>query len=225
MFVFKNKRIRKFIKSITVTLSVTVMLFLISLPIGCTGKKEELAAAVTVRDSLAVLETYGVQSLVSDSGMIRYRITAGEWLMFDSINPPYWSFEDGLHLERFDSLLQVDANIKADTAYFYNKKELWELRSNVSVENIKGEKFVTDLLYWDQVKEKIYSDAFITIYKEDQVLSGYGFESDQRLEVYVIHRTSGILYLDEEDEEEVLDSDKSKAHDKPKQAPLDSIDK
>jgi len=33
--------------------------------------------------------------------------------------------------------------------------------SNVHIQNLKGEKFDTDLLYWDQNKHTIYSDRFI----------------------------------------------------------------
>ena len=200
------------------TLTVIVMLFFVSLPVACTSNKEDLAEAITSRDSLPQLESHGVQSLVSDSGMIRYRITAGSWLIYDKKKPSFWSFENSLYLERFDSLLQVDAKIKADTAYFFDKDELWELRGNVNVENIKGEKFVTDLLYWNQKSERIYSDAFITICKEDQIMNGYGFESDQRLEIYEIKRTSGVFYF--EDVEEELEPDSVF-----KTAPLDSIDK
>ena len=39
----------------------------------------------------------------------------------------------------------------------------------------------------------------ITIKKGDQLLSGYGFESDQKFENYDIRKTSGIIYLDDTD--------------------------
>ena len=59
-----------------------------------------------------------VTTLVSDSGVTRYRINTEEWLVFDRKNPPYWAFEKGVYLEKFDSIFQVEASIKADTAYF-----------------------------------------------------------------------------------------------------------
>ena len=80
MFLNKNNTKNTFIKSITVTLSVTVMLFLIFASSSCTRKKDNLADKITNRDSLPLLNTIGVESLVSDSGVIRYRILAGEWL-------------------------------------------------------------------------------------------------------------------------------------------------
>ena len=106
--------------SITIVFGAMVMLLLFS---SCSGKKKELGDAITERDSMAVMDTRGVTTLVSDSGVTRYRINTEEWLVFDRKNPPYWAFEKGVYLEKFDSIFQVEASIKADTAYFFNKEE------------------------------------------------------------------------------------------------------
>lgn len=175
--------------------SVVVMLLLFS---SCSGREKNLGEAITERDSLPVMDTRGVTTLVSDSGVTRYRVNAEEWLVFDRKNPPYWAFEKGVYLEKFDSLFQIEASIEADTAYYYNKKELWKLIGNVHVQNLKGEKFDTELLYWDQRKEKVYSDRFIRIEQPDRVITGRGFESNQQMTVYTIHKPEGIFYVDEQ---------------------------
>ena len=59
-------------------------------------EEEGLGDAITRRDSMAVMDTRGVTTLVSDSGVTRYRINTEEWLVFDRKNPPYWAFERGL---------------------------------------------------------------------------------------------------------------------------------
>ena len=174
--------------------SVVVMLLLFS---SCSGREKNLGEAITERDSLPVMDTRGVTTLVSDSGVTRYRVNAEEWLVFDRKNPPYWAFEKGVYLEKFDSLFQIEASIEADTAYYYNKKELWKLIGNVHVQNLKGEKFDTELLYWDQRKEKVYSDRFIRIEQPDRVITGRGFESNQQMTAYTIHKPEGIFYVDE----------------------------
>ena len=181
--------------SITIVLGAMVMLLLFS---SCSGRKKDLGAAITERDSLPVMDTRGVTTLISDSGITRYRINTEEWLVFDRKNPPYWAFEKGVYLEKFDSLFQVEASIKADTAYFYNKEELWKLMGNVDIKNLKGERFNTDLLYWDQRKQKVYSDQFIRIEQPDRIITGRGFESNQQMTVYTIRQPEGVFYVDEE---------------------------
>ena len=68
---------------------------------------------------------------------------------------------------------------------------------HVEIQNLKGEHFSTSLLYWDQRKEKIYSDRFIRIKQPDRIITGHGFESNQQMTVYTIHQTEGIFYVDE----------------------------
>ncbi len=182
--------------SITIVLGAVVMLLLLS---SCSGGKKELGAAITERDSLPVMDTRGVTTLVSDSGVTRYRINTEEWLVFDRKNPSYWAFEKGVYLEKFDSLFQVEASIKSDTAYYYDKQKLWKLIGNVHIQNLKGEKFDTDLLYWDQNKQKVYSDQFIRIEQPDRIITGRGFESNQQMTVYTINQPEGIFYVDEEE--------------------------
>lgn len=172
-----------------------VMLLLFS---ACSGRKKELGEAITERDSLPVMDTRGVTTLVSDSGITRYRIVTEEWLVFDRKDPPYWAFEKGIYLEKFDTLFQVEASIKSDTAYYYNKEELWKLVGNVDIKNLKGERFNTELLYWDQRKQRVYSDQFIRIEQPDRIITGRGFDSNQQMTIYTIHKPEGIFYLDEE---------------------------
>ena len=161
--------------SITIASMAMVMLLLFS---SCSGRKKELGEAITERDSLPVMDTRGVTTLVSDSGVIRYRVNAEEWKVYDRKSPSYWAFEKGVYVEKFDSLFQVEASIEADTAYYYDKQRLWKLISNVHIQNLKGEKFDTELLYWDQNKKKVYTDKEVRIEQPDQIINDVGIESD-----------------------------------------------
>lgn len=181
--------------SITTVVAAVVMLVLCS---ACSGRKKPMGDAITERDSMALMHTRGVNTLISDSGVIRYRVQAEDWKVFDRKRPPHWAFEEGVYLEQFDTLFQVQASIKADTAYYYNKQELWLLRGNVEIRNLQGERFTTQLLYWDQRKEKVYSDRFIRIEQPDRIITGRGFTSNQQMTVYTIHKPEGIFYVDQD---------------------------
>ncbi len=180
--------------SITIAIAAMVMLVLIS---ACSGGDKEMGAAITERDSLPVMDTRGVTTLVSDSGVIRYRINAEEWQVYDRKSPSYWAFEKGVYVERFDSLFQVEASIESDTAYYYDKQRLWKLIGNVHIQNVKGEKFDTELLYWDQNKKRVYSDKEVRIEQPDQIIYAVGFESNEQMTRYKFYKTNGIFYIDE----------------------------
>lgn len=181
--------------SIAIVFTAMVMLVLFA---SCSGGTKEMGEAITERDSLPVMDTRGVTTLVSDSGVIRYRIKAEEWQVYDRKSPSYWAFEKGVYVEKFDSLFQVEASIEADTAYYYDKQRLWKLMSNVHIQNLKGEKFDTDLLYWDQNKKRVYSDKQVRIEQLDRIIYAIGFESNEQLTRYKFYKTNGIFYIDEE---------------------------
>ena len=102
-------------------------------------------------------------------------------------------FPRGIYVEKFDTLFQTEASIKADTAYYYDKKGLWELIGNVEVESLQGEHFETSQLFWDQKQEKVYSDKFMRIEQEDKIITGIGFESNQDMTQYKIFNSQGIF--------------------------------
>lgn len=163
---------------------------------SCSGNDKNLAESITERDSLPSMKSLGVNTLISDSGITRYKIITEEWSIFDKKNPSHWAFEKGVYLEKFDSLLRIDASIQADTAYYYEKEKLWKLMSNVHIRSQRGDKFDTELLFWDEKGKRVYSDKYIRIEQEDKTIEGYGFESNQELTDYVIRNTTGIFTVE-----------------------------
>jgi LPS export ABC transporter protein LptC len=162
---------------------------------SCDNRKTTFASAIKERDSLPVLATYDVNTLISDSGIIRFRMKTPEWLIYDRRRPSYWAFKKGIHVEQFDTLLHITASIKADTAYFYDQEKLWKLRGHVAIKNRKGEKFNTQELYWNQSTQKVYSDKFIRIELLDRIITGRGFQSNQEMTTWKIHDMAGVFYV------------------------------
>ena len=182
--------------SITTTVWVVVMLLLLS--VSCKKDRSEVVEVAFDPEKTYTMRSTEVRTLVSDSGITRYRLNAKEWLIFDKAKEPYWFFPAGVYVEKFDSLFQTEASIKADTAFYYEKKGLWELIGNVEIESLEGERFETSLLFWDQKEEKVFSDKYIRIEQEDKIITGIGFESNQDMTNYKIFNSQGIFPVKEE---------------------------
>ena len=187
---------KTYLSFINITAAFLAAVMFVLFP-SCAGKNKNLADAVSKNDTLPSMTSRGVTTLISDSGITRYKIVTEEWIIYDKKEPPYWAFEKGVYLEKFDTLFRVDASIKADTAYYHEKKKLWELRGHVQILSQRGDRFQTDLLFWDEKKEKVYSDKFIQIEQEDKIIKGYGFESNQDLSEYEIKNTTGIFTIED----------------------------
>ena len=171
--------------SITIVLLAIVMLFFYT---ACSEKDQDRVDINYDPETTPSMITDSVTTLISDSGVTRYKLVADIWEVYDKAEEPYWYFPEGIYLERFDSLFQVEAKILADSAWNFTEKKLWRLKGNVDIRNMEGEMFLSDELFWDQQKQTVYSDKYIQIKRGDTELKGYGFESNQEMTEYSIFR-------------------------------------
>uniref|UniRef100_UPI004029754B LPS export ABC transporter periplasmic protein LptC n=1 Tax=Prevotella sp. TaxID=59823 RepID=UPI004029754B len=170
--------------------SLLILLFVCFIA-ACTEPVEHTASAVRARDSVAVMTSWGVNTLISDSGVIKYRIVAEKWEVNENKRPPRWIFEKGLFLEQFDEKFHVQAYIQCDTAYYYSQKKLWELRSRVRVRTKDGLRFTSQELFWDQNAHELYSNVFSRLVTPDRTLQGSYFRSDEKMTRYMVTNTKG----------------------------------
>lgn len=160
---------------------------------ACDDEKKEVIAGSANPETTPTMTTVDVATLISDSGITRYRIITPLWYVFDEAKEPTWRFPHGLHVQTYDLRMRPEATIDCDTAIFYKNKQLWLLKGYVNIRNTVGEKFLTEELYWDQRMQKVYSDSFIHIERDKKVIEGYGFESNETMTRYHVLRVSGIF--------------------------------
>lgn len=186
-------------QSITITAPVVVMLllFLVTL-FSCNQEVKEVVEVSSDPEKSYTMKATQVNTLISDSGITRYRVKAKEWLVFGNAKEPHSYFPEGIYVEKFDTIFHTEASIKADTAYYFDKKGLWRLIGNVEVESLQGERFNTSELFWDQKAEKVYSDKYIRIQQKEQIITGVGFESNQNMTRYRIFNSQGEFPVEEE---------------------------
>lgn len=158
---------------------------------SCEGQKEHTAPAVHDRDSASMMISYGVNTLISDSGVIKYRIVTERWEVNTVRNPSRWIFEKGLFFEQFDEKFHVQSYIQCDTAYYYDQKKLWELRSRVSILTKDGLRFTSQQLFWDQASHELYSNVPSRLITPDRTLEGTYFRSDERMTRYFVSNSRG----------------------------------
>lgn len=78
--------------------SVIIMGLAAMTVVSCQNAVEHTAPAVRPQDSVAVMTSYGVNTLISDSGVIKYRIVTERWEVNQTRNPSRWIFDKGLFL-------------------------------------------------------------------------------------------------------------------------------
>lgn len=172
------------------------ILFFISIT-SCGRKRSDLLDG-NIDTLMFTSMTENVHTLISDSGITKYKLQTKVWYTFD--NPESkWYFPEGIYIEQFDTLFNIEASVQADTAYYYQDKNLWELKGNVRVLNREGQRFFAKTIYWDEKEEEVYSHDPVRIERSEGelLMSQYGFKSNQDMTRYELYSSSG--HLDVED--------------------------
>ncbi len=159
--------------------------------ISCNQAHEHVADAINPQDSASMMTSYGVNTLISDSGVIKYRIVTERWDVNTIKNPPRWEFMKGIFFEQFDELLHVQAYIQADTAWYYDQQRLWKLRGRVNIRNVNGVVYSSNELYWDGLRHEFYSTEFSRIVTPERTIEGSYFRSDENMSHYLVTNSKG----------------------------------
>ena len=158
---------------------------------ACSETVSHTAPAVRDRDSASMMTSYGVNTLISDSGVIKYRIVTERWDVNTIKNPPRWTFEKGIFMEQFDEKFHIEGYIQADTAWYYDQQKLWELRGRVYIRNVNGLIFRSEELFWDGIRHEFYSHKFSRVVTPERTLEGTYFRSDEHMTHYEVSNSEG----------------------------------
>jgi len=143
------------------------------------------------QDEVAIETARGIEILYSDSAVVKVRIKSPTLLRYLDRREPRQEFPDGLTVEFFGGLNQVSSRMTAKYAVRYENQNKIIIRDSVVWESNKNERLETEELIWDETEDKVYSNRPVTIRRKDEIIYGYGFESNQDFTSWKIKATEG----------------------------------
>lgn len=102
----------------------------------------------------------------------------------DSVPTTRELYKDGFEVYVYneDGLLESQLISQAAEHVVAKKTEEWKAYGNVNILNhIKGERIITDTVFWDKPNEQIYTHCYVIMTSPKGRLQGYGMRSDQRV--------------------------------------------
>lgn len=160
---------------------------------GCTQESKVSVAEVGTGTMLPTMQTTDVATLISDSGIVQYKIVSPLWQVWDECDTPVWRFPKGIYLEKYDRRFNVIATVAADSATYFKRQGLWRLDGNVEMHNAPADVFLTQQLFWDQRRHTLHSDSFIHVENASHIIEGHGFHSNEQLTSYRVITPTGIF--------------------------------
>jgi LPS export ABC transporter protein LptC len=102
-------------------------------------------------------------------------------------------FDDGLVVDFYNPEGKHTSNLVSERGVLYEETNDVEALGNVVVKSDSGATVLTQRLRWDNGRQKIVSNEFVTIVTaQNDTLYGQGFQSDQSLKHWSIGKPSGV---------------------------------
>ena len=137
-----------------------------------------------------------VTLLYSDSTQLKVVLKANRMLIFNkNVSEPYTLLPKGLFVTFFDDHEKVSATLKANYGIRYEIKKQMEAKYAVELINKDGTKLETEKLIWNEVTQRIYTDAFVKITNRKEIIMGTGMESNQDFTKYEIKHVTGQIQI------------------------------
>lgn len=142
-----------------------------------------------------------IEVIYSDSAKIKVQMYAKELKQYNNAEKPYSEFPQGMRVYFYDDSLEIESEIKANYAIYYNDDKLWHATGNVIVQNFNtGERLDSEELFWDEEKEIVYSESYTKIVNENGTFHGQkGFKSNQSLTDYELIGSSGVVNIKDDE--------------------------
>jgi LPS export ABC transporter protein LptC len=194
------KRKREYYFPTKMLLSVAVILITATL-YSCSNSLEEVAR-LNQPDTIPVMHARDVEISESESGRLKYTLTAPLLNQYDEQGGTVLKFPEGFKVIFYDSLnpKEIRTEITADYGINNEARRIMEASRNVVIINyLKNEKLNTEHLVWDQNTKKVSSDKMVTITTKDKILYGEGMVSDENFYNWTIKKPRGEMYINEKE--------------------------
>lgn len=169
---------------------------------ACKDNNIEKIQAFLSPEELPTQEAINFETLSTDSGQIRFLMKAPKLLKFENEGKSYLEFPEGVEIIKYDEHKKIISSLKANYAKQFEKEAKWEAKNNVIVTNAQGDSLKTEHLIWETKTEKIYTDEYVKIIRDNQAITGVGLVSDQNMQNWKIKNPKGTLYIDVETKNE-----------------------
>ncbi len=141
-----------------------------------------------------LMEVDSLETLYSDSSVLRVRFNAGKQLELQNGNK---EFLNGVKIEFYNEKGVSEAILTSQKGYQDKMSALYRVEGDVVVQNLAEKKALhTEKLFWDSRNKKIYTSEFVKIQTPKEILTGQGLEAAQDFSRYKILKPTGIFLLE-----------------------------
>lgn len=184
-------KLAQFFHSAIVFFAVTLFLS------ACENSEQELQERT--KKKMGVDEAKNVETYFSQGGKVKAKLTSVLMLRYQDTLPRV-EFPQKLHVDFYNDSLEMESVLDALYGRYVEGQNKMYLRDSVVViQKFNQDTLRCEELWWDQNKQKFYTDKPVKITKKDgTVLPGKGLEASQDFKnIKIVNPTQGVLPVPE----------------------------
>ncbi|PKL90295.1 MAG: LPS export ABC transporter periplasmic protein LptC [Ignavibacteriae bacterium HGW-Ignavibacteriae-2] len=168
-----------------ITLNILLLLSLSFLFNGCTESKVKPQVDYTLEDeNFPVQESWDSEIIFSENGDVKAILYSDHIRIF---NEPREKLLTKVKIDFYDKNNKPASQLTSKKGRIDDITEnMFAIDSVVAFNDSSKVKLETEELMWRKSDKKIVTDKFVKITTEDEIIEGYGFESDQLLRNYIV---------------------------------------
>ena len=152
---------------------------MLALIASCSNEQAE--APNITRDQLGIEKGKEVEIVYSDSARVKVRVTGPTMLYYTGRDEPKQVFPDGTVTYFYDEFQQEMSVLTGKYAIRDEKNRRVIIRDSVVWESKTDGRLETSELIWDEATNVIRSTKYTRITREKETISGFNFETDDKL--------------------------------------------
>ncbi|HEY7751145.1 MAG TPA: LPS export ABC transporter periplasmic protein LptC [Ignavibacteriaceae bacterium] len=159
--------------------------------ISCTKEKVKPLVNTNIEGGeLPAQESWNSTVFFTDSGKTRAILQAGHLRVFEDSKETI--IDSGLQVDFYNTDEIKTTTLTSKRGKVDEKTDNLFAIDSVVASNDSGVVIRTDMMMWRNQDKKIVSDKYVRIESPKEIIEGYGFESDQHLQNYVIYNITYI---------------------------------
>lgn len=179
-----------------IVIKILVAVFLIGC--GDDAIKPDIDTSIGTKE-IPSQESWNAEIFFTEEGKLKAIVYADHLQKFEMKKT---TFLEGVKIEFFNNNEEKTSTLTSKFGRVNDTtRDMYAIDSVVAVNDSAGTTLLTEELIWKNKTKKVTTEQFVTLISSTERIEGYGFESDQSLDNYVIYKITYLTNLSENESE------------------------
>ncbi len=171
-----------------------VMAIAMTMFFSCRNSLKEVQK-IGISENEPIGEAENINLVYTDSGKVKAILLSPKMLDYSNRTFPYSEFTDGVNLELYED--GKKSVVEADYAMVYDKTNLIDLQGNVKITTHNKDTLFAEQLYYDELKEWLFTNKPVSFRTGQDLIHGNGFDSNSKFTNAEVLEITGIITYDD----------------------------